>query len=67
MVTSQGEEQIHKPKEHKEFNQEEIERLRQFLSILDKPSILGNCSLIHSGKPPISYALNATDIYSPDS
>ena len=67
MATSHKEEQIHEPKEQKEFNQKEIERLRQFLSTLDKPFISGNCSLIHSGKPLISYAVNASDTCSPDS
>ena len=42
-----------------QLNQEEIERVRSFLSKLEKPT--GTCSLIYSGKFPLSFGLNVSD------
>ncbi|KAL2336894.1 hypothetical protein Fmac_011340 [Flemingia macrophylla] len=41
------------------LNQEEIERVRTFLSKLEKPT--GVCSLAYSGKFPLSFGLNVSD------
>jgi len=64
MAAPQVEEQTQEPKE---FNKEEIERLRHLSSTLEKLSSSGNCSLMHSSKLPISHALNASDTSFKDS
>ena len=64
LATPQEEKQSH---ESKEFNKEEIESLRYFLSTLEASSSSSTCSLQQSSKTPISHALNAFDTSFKDS
>ena len=45
--------------EHKDFNRDEIEKLKAILGNLEKLSI--TCSLAHSSEFPISIGLNVLD------
>jgi hypothetical protein len=45
--------------EVREFNKEEIERLRTLLNTMEKPS--GSCSLAQNGKIPISHVFSASN------
>ena len=56
MTAQQGEE---KDPESTDLNKEEVGKLRNFLAALEKPS--GTCSLVHSGKFPISHDLTTSE------
>lgn len=44
-----------------EFNREEIEKLKNLLGSLEKPSTIGTCSLAFSGISSSSHAFRASD------